>query len=285
MTHANFSFACPAVAIILITAAFIHAGCSDQPDATIKTSKTPAPAKIQQAAETTPTMKNTVAGHKLRYILQTPSGAKPKAGWPLMLFLHGYGECGDDIPKVKVHGPPKLNAKFDALAACVIVSPQCPKNSWWRVEALKALVDEVIAAQPDIDTARLYITGLSMGGYGSWSFISLHPNYFAAAVPICGGGDPFALPSIRSGGKSGIKNEFDPAGLKRAKDLPIWAFHGAKDGSVPIKETEMLVESLKAAGATKVKFTAYKDAGHVAAWQRAYNDPELWKWLFAQKKQ
>jgi predicted peptidase len=280
MTHNIFALPRPA-AIILIAAACLQPGCSHRP--------TNQPAKIHHAAETTQTMKNSIVGQKLRYIMQPPAGTKPKAGWPLMLFLHGYGECGNDIQIVKKHGPPKLIDKFDSLSTCVIVSPQCPKNSWWRTDALKALVDQVIAERRDIDTTRLYITGLSMGGYGTWSFVSRHPNYFAAAVPICGGGDPFALPSNRPGSKIGITNEFDPKGLKRAKDLPIWAFHGAKDGSVPIKETKILVESLKAAGSTKVKFTAYKDAGHVAAWQKAYNDPELWKWFFlqeiAQKKQ
>ncbi len=246
--------------------------------------ESPADEPMAPVDESVCEMGKKVGDHKLNYILHTPGGPKPCDGWPLMLFLHGYGECGDDIKKVKKHGPPKLIEKIAALRGCVIVSPQCPKNSWWRTEALKALVDEVIADRGDIDTKRLYVTGLSMGGYGTWSFISRYPDYFAAAVPICGGGDPFALPSNRPGKKKGIKNEFDPEGLKRAKDLLTWAFHGTKDRSVPIKETEMLVKILKDAGSKKVKLTPYKDAGHVAAWQKAYNDPELWKWLFAQKR-
>ncbi|MEE2686330.1 MAG: prolyl oligopeptidase family serine peptidase [Planctomycetota bacterium] len=233
------------------------------------------------AGESRGRMKEEVAGQRLHYLLQAPEGRAPRGGWPLLLFLHGYGECGEDLEKVKKHGPPKLVARFDSLARCVIVSPQCPRNSWWRVEALKAVVEEVIDDRGDIDRRRLYVTGLSMGGYGIWSFISHSPDYFAAAVPICGGGDPFRLPANRPPVKSGIKNEFDPDGLARARRLPVWAFHGTEDRSVPIRETEMLVGILKQAGSSDVRFTAYEGAGHVQAWEKAYEDPQVWKWLFA----
>lgn len=234
-----------------------------------------------QGKESVMKMKRAVAGHQLSYLLQGPVGEKPEKGWPLLLFLHGYGECGDDIDKVRKHGPPKLNGTFSELAGCVIVSPQCPNNSWWRVEALKALVEEVVEAHGDIDPARLYVTGLSMGGYGIWSFISHHPDFFAAAVPICGGGNPFNLPANRPPVKSGIENEFDPDGLKKAAGLPVWTFHGTRDGSVPLAETEALVKILKNAGSRETRFTFYEGAGHVEAWERAYDDPETWRWLFS----
>jgi len=238
-----------------------------------------------QAIEGERRMNKMVGDQRLHYLVQTPEKTKkkPKSGWPLLLFLHGYGECGDDIKKVKKHGPPKLIGQFDSLANCVIISPQCPKNSWWRVETLKALVEEVIAQREDIDRSRLYVTGLSMGGYGIWSFISHYPNYFAAAIPICGGGNPFHLPANRPPIKSGINNEFRPEGLGKAKNLPLWAFHGIKDRSVPIKETEFLVRVLRNAGSTKVRFTSYPEAGHVTAWKNAYNDPTVWKWLFSKR--
>jgi len=235
------------------------------------------------AGESRGRMKQEVAGQQLHYLLQTPSGNAPQDGWPLLLFLHGYGECGDDLEKVKVHGPPKLISKFDSLAGCIIVSPQCPRNSWWRVDALKALTDQVIEERGDIDQRRLYVTGLSMGGYGIWSFISHHPDYFAAAIPICGGGDPFRLPRNHPPFKTGIKNEFDPMGLKHAAKLPIWTFHGSKDRSVPIVETQNLVTLLQESGSKQVKFTTYKEAGHVGAWRNAYQDPKTWQWLFAQR--
>lgn len=233
-----------------------------------------------QSTESVNEMRATVAGHQLSYLLHSPSGEKPKKGWPLLLFLHGYGECGDDIQKVKVHGPPKLTEKFDELSSCVIVSPQCPKDSWWRVEALRTLVEEVIADRGDIDRDRLYITGLSMGGYGTWSFLSHYPDYFAAAIPICGGGDPFRLPKNGPEEKKGIENEFDPGGLKNANDMPIWVFHGIQDDSVPIEESERLVKSLKEAGSKRVKLTKYPEAGHVEAWRQAYGSTQLWTWLF-----
>jgi len=227
-------------------------------------------------------MNQPVGDHQLHYLLQSPSGEKPQAGWPLLLFLHGYGECGTDLSKVKKHGPPRLIGKFDELAGCVVISPQCPRNSWWRVDALKALVDEVVRERGDIDEKRLYVTGLSMGGYGIWSFISRNPDYFAAAIPICGGGNPFNLPANRPGQKSGITNEFSLSGLRKAISLPIWTFHGTDDRSVPIRETELLVKALRDAGNRHVRFTAYEGAGHVAAWDRAYDSPDTWKWLFEQ---
>ena len=227
-----------------------------------------------------------VGDQQLRYLIQTPTAKikKPKYGWPLLLFLHGYGECGNEIKKVKKHGPPKLIDRFELLAGCVIVSPQCQRNSWWRVDVLKALVNEVIALRGDIDQQRLYVTGLSMGGYGIWSYISHYPDYFAAAIPICGGGNPLNLPANRPPRKAGIKNEFKPEGLKGAKGLPLWTFHGTQDRSVPIKETEMLVQILKDAGSTHVRFTPYLGAGHVAAWEKAYENPEVWKWLFSKRR-
>jgi predicted esterase len=235
------------------------------------------------ANESTLAMSAPVDGHKLRYLLQTSSGDRPKNGWPLLLFLHGYGECGDEIELVKKHGPPKLQGQFAELANSVIVSPQCPRDSWWRVEALKQLVDEVVENCGDIDPARLYVTGLSMGGYGTWSLVSQYPDFFAAAVPICGGGDPLRLPKNRPPVKQGIRNEFEPDGLKRANDLPIWTFHGTADQSVPILETGRLVDLLKKSG-SRVQFTIYDDAGHVESWQKAYGNAEVWKWLFSQSK-
>jgi len=243
----------------------------------------PAGTGLLQAAENHKEMAKRVAGQKLRYLVQTPEGPAPGEGWPLLLFLHGYGECGQDIEQVKKHGPPKLTGRFEQLAQCVIVSPQCPRDSWWRVESLKTLVDEVAAGPDRIDRRRMYVTGLSMGGYGIWSFISRHPGYFAAAVPICGGGDPFRLPANRPPVKTGIRNEFDPAGLQRASTLPVWTFHGTQDRSVPIAETQRVVDILKNGGSRDVRFTAYEGAGHVAAWEKAYEDPQLWKWLFSQR--
>jgi len=236
-----------------------------------------------QPTETSRQMTKAVGDQQLTYLQQEPVGDPPKKGWPLLLFLHGYGECGDNLSEVKRHGPPKLIGRFDELSGCLVISPQCPRDSWWRTATLKALIDEIVASRDDIDSSRLYVTGLSMGGYGIWSFLSRHPDYFAAAIPICGGGNPFNLPANRPDRKLGITNEFSSHGLRKAKSLPIWTFHGSEDRSVPIVETETLVKSLRDAGAKNVKFTVYEGSGHVAAWERAYGSPETWKWLFSQR--
>jgi len=151
-------------------------------------------------------------------------------------------------------------------------------------ERLKALLDDIIEERGDVDTSRIYITGLSMGGYGTWSMISHYPDFFAAAIPICGGGDALRMPKNRPPEKIGIINEFDPEGLKQAVNLPIWTFHGALDEGVPIGETELIVNLLKEAGSEQIQFTVYPEAKHIDAWQKAYTDPEVWKWLFAQSR-
>src|SRR3954469_9138291 len=151
---------------------------------------------------------------KLDYLLFLPEGYSNEGDkkWPLMLFLHGAGERGSDVNKVKVHGPPKIvqNKKDFPF---ILVSPQCPENKWWEPEEVVALLDE-IQSKYKVDPDRVYLTGLSMGGFGTWETATQHPERFAAIAPICGGGRPFM-----------------PGRLKR---LPAWVFHGEKDNVVPI---------------------------------------------------
>ena len=233
------------------------------------------------AGQTAEKMSKPVSGQQLGYWLHVPAGDAPKEGWPMLLFLHGAGERGDQLAKVKVHGPPKLTGKIEELKGCVVASPQCPAGEWWKPEVLKALLDEVgRKLDGKVDRTRIYCTGLSMGGYGTWSLVSKYPDLFAAAAPICGGGD-----IKRLGGRvkrSGAP-DFDIKALERAKNLPIWAFHGAADPVVPQKESELLVDALKAAGARSVKLTSYPGVGH-NSWTKTYNDPAFYKWLFAQKR-
>ncbi|MBI3469587.1 MAG: prolyl oligopeptidase family serine peptidase, partial [Planctomycetes bacterium] len=144
---------------------------------------------------------------RLNYLLYLPEGyGKGDKAWPLLLFLHGAGESGNDLKQVKRHGPPKLVETGNELSF-IVVSPQSPGRGW-DVQALNALLDDVVAKHK-VDQNRIYVTGLSMGGFGTWSLAAAYPERFAAIVPICGGGDP--------------------ASAKRLKDLPIWVFHGAKD--------------------------------------------------------
>ncbi|MDZ4781376.1 MAG: prolyl oligopeptidase family serine peptidase [Planctomycetia bacterium] len=177
--------------------------------------------------------------------------------FPLMLFLHGAGESGNDLEIVKKHGPPKLvDGKPDF--PFIVVSPQCAVRPW-RVDQLNALLDDIIAKYR-VDTDRVYLTGLSMGGYGTWALAAEHPERFAAIVPICGGGNP--------------------ATASKLKDIPIWVFHGAKDDAVPLSRSEEMVAALKAAG-SEPKFTIYPDAGH-DSWTETYNNEDLYKWLLEQ---
>ena len=197
---------------------------------------------------------------RLEYLLSLPTDyGKSRKSWPLVLFLHGSGESGDDLNKVKVHGPPKLvdsNGPFPFI----LVAPQSPGRGW-DPHVLNALLDSVIKKYR-VDKNRVYVTGLSMGGYGTWALAAAYPGKFAALAPICGGGKPT-----------------DAGKLAR---LPIWVFHGAKDTTVLPRRSEEMVEAIKAAGGNP-KFTLYPDAGH-DSWSATYDNPEFYKWLLAQKR-
>jgi len=198
---------------------------------------------------------------QLKYLLFLPEGydKDEKKSWPLILFLHGAGESGNDLDKVKKHGPPKiLQTKTDF--PFIVVSPQSPRFGW-NVDALLGLLDHV-EEKYRVDRRRIYLTGLSMGGYGTWSLAARAPERFAAAVPICGGGSP------RDG--------------KKLKDLPLWVFHGAKDKVVPISQSEKMVEAVKSVDGD-VEFTIYPEAGH-DSWTKTYDDPKLYEWLLKHKR-
>ncbi len=196
-------------------------------------------------------------GYEYLLFLPADYGKDPAKRWPLMLFLHGSGERGTDINLVKKHGPPKI-VEHEPDFPFIVVSPQCPSDVWWQPAALSALLDDVIANY-QVDPDRVYLTGLSMGGFGAWALAAQEPSRFAAIVPICGGGDPRSA--------------------EKLKDLPIWVFHGEMDSSVPIQRSQEMVDALKAVG-NDVKFTHYPDAGH-DCWTRTYDNPQLYEWLLA----
>jgi predicted peptidase len=201
-----------------------------------------------------------------------PAKESPAAGakrWPLMLFLHGAGERGADVQRVKVHGPSKYVATHPEFPF-ILVSPQCPPGQVWSREALAALVREVCRTCA-VDTNRVYLTGLSMGGFGTWDLGLAHPELFAAMVPICGGGE---LISAMLGSRS------QPQALKT---LGIWAFHGAKDPVVPLSESQRMVDAAKRLGVQEVKLTIYPDAQH-DSWTETYNNPELYEWLLRHER-
>lgn len=202
----------------------------------------------------------------LNYLLYLPPDydAKAKKTWPLMLFLHGAGERGTNVSKVAVHGPPKL-IKQGTNFPFIVVSPQCPTGQRWQDDALLALLDQV-TDKYSVATNHIYLTGLSMGGYGSWSLASKYPERFAAVVPICGGGEIIDVL---------LAEKRKQTALQR---LGVWAFHGGKDPVVPLNESERMVAVFKRAGCKEAELTIYPEAGH-DSWTQAYNDPRLWEWF------
>ncbi|NLF01455.1 MAG: prolyl oligopeptidase family serine peptidase [Anaerolineales bacterium] len=201
---------------------------------------------------------------RLGYLLYLPSGygGGAQQTWPLILFLHGMGERGDDLEAVKTHGIPK---ELDRMAdfPFIVVSPQCPEDTYWPQEtaALTMMLDDVMARYP-VDRSRVYLTGLSMGGFGTWALAAIHPERFAAIAPICGGGDPQWASAL--------------------KDIPVWAFHGAQDDVVPLIRSEEMVRALEQAG-SQVRFTIYPELGH-DAWTVTYQNPELYAWFLSHRR-
>lgn len=197
---------------------------------------------------------------QMEYLLFLPESYAQSTNqkFPLILFLHGAGERGSDLDSVKRHGIPKIvetNPDFPFIA----VSPQCPKDSWWTSElhTINGLIEEVVEKY-QVDTSRIYLTGLSMGGFGTWSLASMYPERFAAIAPVCGGGEVRQI-------------------LRSLVEIPIWTFHGQKDDVIPFSRSEEIVTALKKHGSS-IKFTIYPEAGH-DSWTKTYDNPELYKWF------
>lgn len=201
-------------------------------------------------------VKITISSNYLLYLPKDYNDSDKK--FPLVLFLHGMGERGDDIEKVKVHGLPKLINEGKEFPF-IVVSPQCPITTLWNTDVLSGLLDEV-ESKYRVDKNRIYVTGLSMGGHGTWSLALAEPNRFAAIAPVCGWADTSKANTIAH--------------------LPIWVFHGALDNVVPVKTSEDIVTALKTYG-SNVKFTVYPEANH-DSWTETYNNEELYKWFLEQ---
>jgi predicted peptidase len=198
---------------------------------------------------------------ELPYLISTPKdysdSGKPS---PLLLFLHGAGERGNDLSQVKAWGPPKIIENGGDMPF-IVVSPQCAKGKSWNSGLLKGLLDKVVE-EYNVDKSRIYLTGLSMGGYGSFDLAITYPNYFAAVAPVCGGGNK--------------------AKASRMKDISTWVFHGKLDKAVPYQRSVEMVEALKELGANPL-FTTLDKGGHADAWIHAYNEAGLWRWFLKHK--
>lgn len=219
-------------------------------------------------------------GDSLPYRLLKPKNYDQAKKYPLVIFLHGAGERGDDNTKQLVHGMNDFAS--DAIMdqyPCFVLAPQCPDEAKWvdtpwtadfhkmpekpsPAMAQTMAIVTLLGKEFSLDPTRLYITGLSMGGFGTWDAIQRWPDRFAAAAPICGGGDPHYAPRIAK--------------------LPIWAFHGDQDPAVKPERSREMIAAIKEAGG-KPRYTEYKDTGH-DSWTATYKDPEFYRWLFAQRR-
>jgi predicted peptidase len=222
----------------------------------------PTPDSMQRAKSFRRKITSTVSA---RYLLFLPKDydAKRTKPWPLILFLHGAGERGTNLGLVAKHGPPKI-VKDRPDFPFIVVSPQCPPGECWNNDLLLALLETVTSAYR-VDTGRIYLTGLSMGGFGTWSLGLAYPEKFAALAPICGGGD--TIPVLLA----------PPKKLQALKTLPIWAFHGARDSAVNLAESQRMVEAVNQAGG-QAKLTVYPEAEH-DSWTETYGNPDLYTWF------
>jgi predicted peptidase len=208
----------------------------------------------------------------LQYLLYLPKAYETNrtTQWPLLLFLHGSGERTTNLFDVSWHGPPKLIRENHDLPF-IVISPQCPPGKWWDnatlTASLLALLDD-IQKQYRVDTNRTYLTGLSMGGSGTWNLGLKYPERFAAIAPICGTAYLKVLKSADSKKTDAIKS------------LGIWIFHGAKDPTVSFNNSDRMNAALKEMGCTDLKYTKYANADH-DSWTVTYNNPALYHWLLA----
>jgi predicted peptidase len=219
-------------------------------------------------------------GSIIKYRWSAPEKIEPGKTYPLVLFLHGSGERGDDNTAQLKHGVMPIIRGAEKLGTSVfLIAPQCPADRWWSaakpdrtalnaadqpnalMENLLALITSIQKDNP-IDPKRFHVTGISMGGFGTWDLLGRAPDRIASALPICGGGDP-ALAS-------------------KFKDVPLWAFHGDADEVVPATATRNMIEALENAGG-KPKVTYYPGVGH-NSWTSTYDNPEVIRWLLDQSK-
>lgn len=181
---------------------------------------------------------------------------------PLVFYIHGAGGRGDDLEILRNNSALAKVLGFNK-DKCVVVAPQCHWNYWFTgFEILSDFIDTIRRSEK-VDISRVYICGSSMGGYTTWQLCLSHTQWFAAAVPICGGGMYWAASSLKS--------------------LPIWAFHGALDTTVLPEETIHMVKAINANGGD-ARITIFPKVGH-DAWTPALSDPKTWEWVWAQKKE
>ena len=223
----------------------------------------------------------TAEGKTLLYRVLKPAKIEAGKKYPLVLFLHGAGERGDNNTAQLVHGSALFTKKENREKyPCYVIFPQCPNGKKWvevdwsskkphvspkepseSMRLTRLLLDQYLKDHP-VDADRIYVMGLSMGGFGTWDFMQRYPDVVAAAAPICGGADDSTAPRI--------------------KHIPIWAFHGSEDSAVWPERSRSMVEELKKVKGN-VRYSEYAKVGH-DSWNRAFAEPELLPWMFAQQR-
>jgi predicted peptidase len=217
----------------------------------------------------------------LNYRISIPPNLKPDEQVPLVLFLHGAGERGDDNTSQLRHGVPSIHSYITRKGIpAIVIAPQCPAGMKWvdvpwddrthtmpptpskPMQAVRALLAQTLAGLP-VDPSRIYISGISMGGYGTWDYLQREPDLFAAAIPICGGGDT--------------------AEAAKLVQIPIHAFHGDQDTAVIPQRSRDMEQTIKKAGGSRIKYTEYPGVGH-DSWTQTYANDKILDWLFDQKK-
>lgn len=253
---------------VMLLAAIVAVSCSKQAsvdDVAIQPGdQTPPPDTSDFVSQPTGVTFQKVSNPKsvTDYVLQVPASYNKEKStrWPVIIFLHGIGERGNDLNKVKNAGLARIAAQ-DPDFPFILISPQCKGDTWWDVPGLNVLYAEILKKY-NVDSSRIYLTGLSMGGYGAWSWAQASPEKFAAIVPICGAGTPAKACVL--------------------KTKPVWVFHNADDPTVNVSGSRNMVKAIKDCGGTLVKYTENPTGGH-DAWTKAYKDPALFAWLRTKK--
>ena len=195
---------------------------------------------------------------ELQYIIQLPTNQKDK--FPMIVFLHGSGERGTDLELVKNHSPFTYQNLIQSPVA--ILAPQCPENRWWDTNALYQLILD-ISSKYNVDKSRIYLTGLSMGGWGTWKLAEEHPELFAAIAPVCGPVDRTMMYEV-----------------EKLKNIPVQIYHGALDDVVPPIQSIEMYQDLKKINSNS-NLTIFPNDNH-NSWDSTYSNKEFYKWLLAQ---
>lgn len=221
----------------------------------------------------------TLRGTNYKYQVFVPDNWSPHKKWPIILFLHGSGERGDDGLLQTAVGLPVAVRNDRSRFPAIIVIPQLRKKSWWSDSPMDEVAIQALeAAQKEFhgDTQRTYLTGLSMGGYGTWYLAEKFSGRFAALVPICGG---IIRPEALRSRPPSTTDAYEEAAKKIGSATPVWIFHGDTDDSVPVTESRNMAAAMKALSG-EVHYTEYPGVGH-NSWDKAYAEPELMTWLLS----